>query len=244
MSGLAVPRAMAPLRTPRPRPKHPMLRAPRPPGRGGLPLLQQAYLCRLHGPGPVGWHCHQCVRRSARQSPVVRYRPGFGAVPRARQAPVTMALIFINVFPVPSRRGFVPADLRQLHHPRLHDAFRPVVPPGRIVLRHQQHPRCGPQHVVPVHHRTSGRTDPGQVAVPRPVHAVRPGRVGGLLPHRQPPTAAAGASGAIFGLFGAYFILARRASANTSSIVALIAINLVFSFTIPDIAWQATWVGW
>ena len=47
---------------------------------------------------PVGWHCHQCVRRSARQSPVVRYRPGFGAVPRARQAPVTMALIFINVF--------------------------------------------------------------------------------------------------------------------------------------------------
>jgi membrane associated rhomboid family serine protease len=55
----------------------------------------------------------------------------------------------------------------------------------------------------------------------------------------NPNQPAAGASGAIFGLFGAYFVLARRASANTSSIVALIAINLVFSFTIPNIAWQA-----
>ena len=46
---------------------------------------------------PVGWHCHQCVRRNTRQSPVVRYRPGLGGVPSARQAPVTMALIVINV---------------------------------------------------------------------------------------------------------------------------------------------------
>ena len=55
----------------------------------------------------------------------------------------------------------------------------------------------------------------------------------------NPLQPAAGASGAIFGLFGAYFILARRSSTNTSGIVALIAVNLVFSFVIPDIAWQA-----
>jgi membrane associated rhomboid family serine protease len=33
--------------------------------------------------------------------------------------------------------------------------------------------------------------------------------------------------------------LARRSSANTSGIVALIGINLVFSFVIPNVAWQA-----
>jgi membrane associated rhomboid family serine protease len=54
----------------------------------------------------------------------------------------------------------------------------------------------------------------------------------------NPFVEAVGASGAIFGLFGAYFVLARRASADTSGIVVLIVVNLVFSFAVPGIAWQ------
>jgi len=52
--------------------------------------------------------------------------------------------------------------------------------------------------------------------------------------------AAAGASGAIFGLFGAWFVVARRLRLDTRGIVMLIAINLALSFFWHNvIAWQA-----
>lgn len=48
----------------------------------------------------------------------------------------------------------------------------------------------------------------------------------------------AGASGAIFGLFGAFFIILRRRNLETGGIVAMIALNLIFSFSFPNIDWR------
>lgn len=54
----------------------------------------------------------------------------------------------------------------------------------------------------------------------------------------QPAEPAAGASGAIFGLFAAWFVVSKRLRIDSRGIITLIVANLVFSFLWPGIAWQ------
>ena len=51
-------------------------------------------------------------------------------------------------------------------------------------------------------------------------------------------SATAGASGAVFGLFGATFVVARRLNLDIKWLIILIAANLVITFTVPGISWQ------
>jgi membrane associated rhomboid family serine protease len=49
---------------------------------------------------------------------------------------------------------------------------------------------------------------------------------------------AAGASGAVFGLFAAFYVLERRRGYDVTQITTTIGLNLVFSFTVPGIDWR------
>jgi membrane associated rhomboid family serine protease len=53
-----------------------------------------------------------------------------------------------------------------------------------------------------------------------------------------PDSFTAGASGAVFGLFGAMFVVAKRLNYDVRGIAVLIVLNLVITFTFPGISWQ------
>jgi len=52
-------------------------------------------------------------------------------------------------------------------------------------------------------------------------------------------TAVVGASGAVFGLFGALFVVQKKRGGDLRQIVVLLVINAALGFIIPGISWQA-----
>jgi membrane associated rhomboid family serine protease len=188
---------------------------------------------------PVGWQCARCVHRDSRDAPVSRWRPRAGGTLGAtRVTPVVAALIAVNVVvfiyeesnlnSVVNRFALLPLVTRHepyrlitaafLHANITHIALNmfTLVVIGPAVEAALGHIRCLAVYLL----------------------AAFGGEVLSYLlgPLRE---YSVGASGAIFGLMGAYFILARRRRWDLSLITPLIVINLVFSFLDPAIDWRA-----
>ena len=63
------------------------------------------------------------------------------------------------------------------------------------------------------------------------------GSVGVLL--LSPGSIVVGASGAVFGLLGAFFVIQRRLGGNSMQLLIVVGLNLVLGFIVPGVAWQA-----
>jgi membrane associated rhomboid family serine protease len=183
----------------------------------------------------VGHQCVDCVAEGARS--VRQRRTAFGGVRRAGQPMVTYALIAVNVL-----MFVLQMTSRDLQRDLV--LWAPGVAGGeyfRLITSAFMH--YGVVHLLfnmwalyvigPPLESWLGRLRFGALYG---LSALG----GSVLVYLLAPigAATAGASGAVFGLFGATFILAKRLNFDVRWLVGLIAINLILTFTVPTISWQ------
>jgi len=189
----------------------------------------------------VGHQCVECVQAGARTIRPPRTR--FGGRQRSATPVVTYALIAVNVlaFILQMASGGLDKQLT---------LWPPAVADGqfyRLVTAAFLH--YGTTHLLlnmwalyvvgPPLEMWLGRLRFGAL------YALS-GLGGSVLVYLLSPlnTSTAGASGAIFGLFGATFVVGKRLALDVRWVIAIIVINLVFTFVIPAvssqlISWQA-----
>ena len=195
-------------------------------------------------PAAVGIQCVDCVREQAKGTRVGR-TPFGGVAVRSTHPLVTQSIIGLCVAAYVLQKlpgSTVTQDYEFVPRYALSE-------PWRLITAAFLHAPEQPLHILfnmyalwltgPYLEELLGRV---RFAVLYLVSAIG-GSVGYLLlanPHNldQWWTGTVGASGAVFGLFGAYFIVQRRLKRDAAPLVAIIVINLVFSFS-PGIAWQA-----
>jgi len=187
---------------------------------------------------PVGHHCPDCVREANKDRPAaVQWAPGTGGT-MSRLTPVVKTLIGINVavFLLSSARPSI--ETRYAEWPRRIASGQYE----RLITAAFLHANL--LHIFFNMFALAIFGPPIEQALGRwrfvALYGVAAlgGSVGSYL-FSSPDSAGVGASGAIFGLFGAYFVIARRRRLDTREIAGLIIANLIISFAIPVIDWRA-----
>lgn len=185
--------------------------------------------------GPVGHQCVECVRAGTRT--IRQPRTRFGGRQRSANPVVSYVLIGVNVLAFALQTAVVGFSRQLVLWP-------PAVADGQLYrLVTSAFAHYGALHLL---------LNMWALFIVGPPLEMWLGRLrffglyalsalgGSVLVYliAPPNTATAGASGAVFGLFGATFVVARRLNLDIRWVVALIVINLAFTFTAPGISWQ------
>jgi membrane associated rhomboid family serine protease len=190
---------------------------------------------------PVGWHCTACLKQGARVSPTVRWRPRqVGRLGNTRVTPVVTAIIVINI---------AVYLWEETNFTNIVERF--ALWPNAVHYEHQWYRlitaafmHANFEHILfnMITLAIVGPPVEAELGRSRFVGVYLASALGGsvcsylLGPINE---LGLGASGAIFGIMGAYFVLARRNRWDVSTIAALIVVNLVISFSDPSIDWRA-----
>ncbi|BDB39860.1 rhomboid family intramembrane serine protease [Mycobacterium kiyosense] len=190
----------------------------------------------------VGHQCVDCVQQGA--ATVRDPRTRFGGRDRAGAPVVTYVLIALNVLAFMAESASIEVQ-RQLS----------LWPPGvavygqlyRLVTSAFMH--YGPAHLLLNMWALYVVGPPLEMWLGRlrfsALYALS-GLGGSVLVYLISPlnSATAGASGALFGLFAATFVVAKRLTLDVRWVVAVIVINLAFTFVVPLISsQQISWQG-
>lgn len=189
----------------------------------------------------VGIHCVDCVAEAARALPTTR--TALGGVRHAGRPVVTITLIGLCVASFVLQLVMPSWTARWL--------FSPVLgyyEPWRFVTAAFLHSPGQYLHIVfnmvalwfvgPTLETTLGRARYITLYLMSAVG----GSVGSVLlasATHSWSTATVGASGAVFGLFGAILVISKRLGGDVRGILVLIGINLALGFVMANIAWQA-----
>jgi membrane associated rhomboid family serine protease len=189
----------------------------------------------------VGIHCVDCVAEAARALPTTR--TALGGVRHAGRPIVTLTLIGLCVVSFVLQLVLPDWTVRWLFQP-----FAAFYEPWRFLTAAFLHSPGQYLHIVfnmvalwfvgPTLENTLGRA--------RYITLYLMSAVGGsvgsvLLATSQADWVATsvGASGAVFGLFGAILVISKRLGGDVRGILVLIGINLALGFVMSGVAWQA-----
>ncbi len=205
---------------------------------------------------PVGWQCRKCVKSDSRSAPVQRWRPRpatSGQLGNTRVTPLVIALIAVNVgvyvWEMATKPGIVTTAGQTFACRHVAECQYGLIPTAvhhgqwyRLLTEAFLHANI--EHIAFNMFTLAIVGPPVEAALGRArflalyLVSALGGSVASYLLN-TPTQVSVGASGAIFGLFGAYLVIARRRRWDTSAILALIGLNLFIGFVSTTVDWRA-----